>query len=120
MPARTQCSLFEFGSIVSPVRSCFSLCIQKTGASIHVERVIAAAVLICILSSACEMSQMEYGHTGNFPVVCWCHSVFQEVFDVAWKLENTVPPVIVLSSTHLPRRDADQGMQFWINRVDQL
>ena len=24
----------------------------------------------------------------------------QEVFDVAWKLENTVPPVTVLSSTH--------------------
>ena len=38
----------------------------------------------------------------KLPVVCWCQC-FQEVFDVAWKLENTVPPVIVLSSTHLPR-----------------
>ena len=32
---------------------------------------------------------------------------FQEVFDVAWKLENTVPPVIVLSIHPSATEDAD-------------
>ena len=43
------------------------------------------------------------------------------MFNVAWKLENTVPPVIVLSFTHLPRRTSTTWlggkMQFGINRV---
>ena len=53
---------------------------------------------------------------------------FQEVFDVAWKLENTVPPVIVLSFHSSATEDADHealwlsfviNVQFLINRVDQ-
>ena len=45
----------EFGSVVSPVRSCLSLCIQRLARGLDLH-----------LSSACEMSQMEYGRTGNF------------------------------------------------------
>ena len=50
----------------------------------------------------------------------------QEVFNVAWKLENTVPPVIVLSFHSSTTEDADHEalwlssvikVQFWINRV---
>ena len=43
-----------------------------------------------------------------------------EVLNVAWKLENTVPLVIVLSFHSSATEDADQGMQFWINRVASL
>ena len=63
-------SAWKLENAVQPVRvACevvFQLLHSETGASIHVVRVIAAVVLFCILSSACEMSQMEYGHTGNF------------------------------------------------------
>ena len=34
---------------------------------------------------------------------CWCHRVFRRC-SMLRELENTVPPVIVLSFTHLPRR----------------
>ena len=51
---------------------------------------------------------------------------FQEVFAVAWKLENTVPPVIALSFHSSATEDVDHEalwlasvikVQFWINRV---
>ena len=54
----------------------------EIGASIHVERVIVAAVLICIFTSACEVLQREYGHTGNclltwYERVCWRWSMLR-------------------------------------------
>ena len=51
---------------------------------------------------------------------------FQEVFDVAWKLENRVPPVIALSFHSSATEDVDHEalrlasvikVQFGINRV---
>ena len=88
----------------------------ETGAPMHVERVIAAAALMCILSSASEMSLLNVV-TCETSCCMLVSQSFQEVFNVVWKLENTVPPVIVLSFTHLPRRTSTTWrcgkVQFW-------
>ena len=86
----------------------------------HVERVIAAADLMCTLGCASEMSLLSVV-TCETSCCMLVSQSFQEVFNVAWKLENTVLPVIMLSFTHLPRRTSTTWLcgkvQFWINRV---
>ena len=47
------------------------------------------------LAPACETS------------CCMVSQSFQEVFNVAWKLENTVPPVIALSFHSSATEDVD-------------
>ena len=51
---------------------------------------------MCILSSANEMSLLNVVTFETSGCMLMSQN-FQEVFNVAWKLENTVPPVIVLS-----------------------
>ena len=70
----------------------------ETGAPLHVTCVIAAADFLCILSSANEMSLLNVVTCETSCCMLMSQS-FQEEFNVAWKLENTVTPVIVLSFT---------------------
>ena len=53
---------------------CFSLCFQR-------------------LALHCTLNQRDVTETS----CCMLSKSFQELFNVVWKLENTVPPVIVLS-----------------------
>ena len=96
---------------MSPVRSCFSLCIQ---------RLALQYTLACDCSGGLDLHfefclrDVTDGIRPHWklPFVCWCHSALRRCLDVAWKLENTVPPVIVLSSTHLPRRTPTKVCNF--------
>ena len=84
----------------------------ETGAPLHVKRVIAAADMMCILCSASEMLLLN---VITFDTSC-CMLVsqsFQEVFNVAWNFENTVPPVIALSFHSSSTEDVDHEAFWW-------
>ena len=84
----------------------------ETGASLHVKRVIAAADLMCILSSASVMSLLNV-ITCDASCCMLVSQSFQEVFNVAWKLENAVPPVIALSFHSSATEDVDHEAFWW-------
>ena len=78
----------------------------ETGASTHVERVIAAAVLICIFTSTCEVLQMEYGHTGNF-LLSWCERVCWRWSMLRGNLRTLVQLVVGLGFPPSTTKDVD-------------
>ena len=82
----------------------------------HVERVIAAAGLICFLSSVCEMSQMEYGHTGNFLLYVGV-TVFSGGVRRCVETQEHSAARHCVEFHSSATEDADQCMQFGINRV---
>ena len=84
----------------------------ETGASLNVKRVIAAADLMCMLSSASEMS-LSNVITCDTSCCMLVSQSFQEVFNVAWKLENTVLPVIALSFHSSATEDVDHEAFWW-------
>ena len=61
---------------------------------------------MCILSSASEMSLLN-AITCDTSCCMLVSQSFQEVFNVAWKFENAVPPVIALSFHSSSTEDVD-------------
>ena len=84
----------------------------ETGVSIHVERGIAAAVLICIFTSTYEVLQMEYGHTGNFLLI-WCERVCWRWSMLRGNLGTQCSLLWVWVSIHLPRRTSTTRRCGW-------
>ena len=81
----------------------------ETGASMHVERVNAAADLFaCSLQSA-KLLQMECGHSGKLPVDLVRKSLL-EVVIFAWKLKNAEQPVVGLCFHPSTTKDVDHGV----------
>ena len=77
----------------------------ETGAPLHVKRVISASEMSLLNVITCDTS------------CCMLVSQsFQGVFEFAWKLENTVPPVIALSFHLSATEDVDHEV-LWLASV---
>ena len=68
------------------------------------------------LSSACEISQMEYGHTGNFLLYVGV-TVFSGGVRCCVETREHSAARHCVEFHSSATEDADQGKQFWINRV---
>ena len=87
----------------------------ETGASIHVERVDCNGGLDLHLHFYLRGVTDEIRPHWKLLVDLVRKSLL-EVFNVAWKLENAVQPVVVLVSIHLPRRTSTTrrcGRRWW-------